>query len=106
MKKLAFTFVVLGSGLAALGFSGWQATGHPGFVLAGASGLAWDFWAGWTPLGQIEITVGVVLLVWGLLLRRDSATQCTVANNHKVANDQQSRLDQQSRFQRSRSEQE
>jgi hypothetical protein len=72
MKKLPFIFVVVGSGLTALGFSGWQAVGNPAFVLAGASGVAWDFLAGWSIANQIEMTVGVMLLVCGLLMRRDS----------------------------------
>ena len=72
MKKLAFLLVVLGSGLTALGFSGWQATGEAVFTLAGTSWPDWRLWAGWTPLNQIEMTVGVVLLVCGLMLRRGS----------------------------------
>jgi hypothetical protein len=75
--KRSFILIALGSGLTALGFSGWQATGETVFTLAGAPGAAtsgpdWRIWAGWTPLNQIEITVGVLLLVCGLMLRRDS----------------------------------
>jgi hypothetical protein len=76
MNKLAFVFVVLGSGLAALGFSGWHANGYPGVKLAGMEGVPWYFdWyfsAGWPGNSQLEITIGVMLLVCGLLLRRDS----------------------------------
>jgi hypothetical protein len=72
MKKLAFTFVVLGSGLTAFGLSGWEAIGRPGFTIAGAPGFAWDFTAGFgSLLSQLEFTLGVMLLVCGLLLRRD-----------------------------------
>ena len=70
MKKLAFALIVLGSGLAALGFSGWQATGATNGLLLPAG--AWSISAGWSPLNQIEMTVGVMLLVCGLMLRRDS----------------------------------
>ena len=38
MKKLAFVFVVLGSGLAALGFSGWHLATSVLFQLAGPDG--------------------------------------------------------------------
>lgn len=69
MKKLAFVLVVLGSGLAAFGFAGWQAVGNPVFL--DEPGYL-RFSAGWTLAGQLEITIGVVLLVCGLLLRRDS----------------------------------
>lgn len=72
MNKLAFVFVVLGSGLAALGFSGWQGVTQPRFVLPGVPGVDWTLWAGWTLINQLEITIGVMLLVCGLLLRRDS----------------------------------
>jgi len=72
MNKLAFVFVLLGSGLTAFGFSGWQAITQPRFVLAGADAVNWTLWAGWTLVNQLETTIGVVLLVCGLLLRRDS----------------------------------
>jgi hypothetical protein len=70
MKKLAFIFVVLGSGLAAFGLSSWQMT--PSLQLTGLNESAYSISAGWTAWGQLEITVGVMLLVCGLLLRRDS----------------------------------
>jgi len=69
MKKLAFIFVVLGSGLAAFGFSGWYLT--TSYMFIGESDL-WKISAGWTLNNQLEITIGVGLLVCGLLLRRDS----------------------------------
>lgn len=76
MKKLAFVLVVLGSGLAALGFSGWYLATSVLFQLAGPDGRMPnslpDIHAGWTPASQFEITLGVTLLVCGLLLRRDS----------------------------------
>jgi hypothetical protein len=69
MKKLAFILIILGSGLTALGISGWQATGGTRFLQP----EGWDISAGWTLLNQIAITVGVMLLACGLLLRRDSS---------------------------------
>jgi hypothetical protein len=79
MKKEANFLVVLGSGLAAFGFSGWQATGVPGgFVqpgtgdIQGAYWVQWTYSAGWTLNNQLEITLGVVLLICGLMLRKDS----------------------------------
>jgi hypothetical protein len=75
MKKLAFVFVVLGSGLTALGLSGWHLATSVLFQLAGPDGgmpnSLPDIQAGWTVLNQLEITIGVVLLVCGLMLRRD-----------------------------------
>ena len=72
MKKLAFVLIVLGSGLAALGFSGWQATGGPGLWISESLGYMWNLRAGWTLLDQVEITIGVMLLVCGLLLRENA----------------------------------
>lgn len=72
MKKLAFVLVVFGSGLTALGFSGWQMIGQTRFAAPDAPSLHWDISAGWTLLNQVEMTVGVMLLVCGLLLRRES----------------------------------
>ena len=70
MKKLSFLLVVLGSALAAFGFSGWQAITQTNFS-PNSTSMHEFYWAGWPPLSQIEITVGVMLLVCGLLLRRD-----------------------------------
>ncbi len=67
-KKLSFVLIILGSGLTALGFSGWQMTGETQFLQP----ERWDISAGWTPLNQIEMTVGVMLLVCGLMLRKNS----------------------------------
>lgn len=76
MKKLAFVLIVLGSGLTAFALSGWYLATSVLFQLAGADGSMPnslpDIHAGWTPDSQIEITIGVMLLVCGLLLRRDS----------------------------------
>jgi len=71
MKKLAFVFVVLGSGLAAFGLSGWRMATSIMSTLPGYGGNP-DIYAGWTPNSQLEITVGVILLVCGLLLRREA----------------------------------
>ena len=71
MKKLAFVFVVLGSGLTAFGLSGCQLDVHP-WIGPVEPGPGFYYTAGWTLFNQLEITIGVVLLVCGLLLRRDS----------------------------------
>ena len=71
MNKLAFVFVVLGSGLAAFGLSCWHLATSSLWV-AGDSEPTWNVSAGWTATNQLEITIGVMLLVCGLLLRRDS----------------------------------
>jgi hypothetical protein len=75
-KKLTFALIVLGSGLVAFGLSGWYLATSVLFQLAGADGRMPnslpDIHAGWTTDNQIEITIGVMLLVCGLLLRSDS----------------------------------
>jgi hypothetical protein len=65
MKKLANFLIVFGSGLAACGLSGWQMDtlwqlGHD----------TPEYWAQWLPESQIQLTLGVVLLVLGLILRK------------------------------------
>ena len=72
MKKVALTFSVIGSGLAAFGFAGWGAEVQPRFMLPGQTGQDWTLSAGWTFNNQLEITFGVALLVLGLILRKDS----------------------------------
>ena len=69
MKKLAFVLIVLGSGLAALGFSGWQLTTSHAFI--GENDL-WRISAGWPAWNQFQVTIGVMLLACGLMLRTDS----------------------------------
>jgi hypothetical protein len=70
MKRWAIVLIVIGSGLAAFGFSGWHAAGNP---LIGLEGPAdWNFSAGWSLSSQVEITVGIALLAFGITLRRDS----------------------------------
>ena len=68
MKKEVFA-IVLGSALVAFGFSGWHADMRPSFTVGEAVGAEMWGWAGWTLADRIEITVGVVLLVWGGLKR-------------------------------------
>jgi len=66
MKKAAILLSMFGSGLAAYGFSSWQLTTQSASVIQrgfGDSGPNWDVWAGWTSTNQLEITIGVVLLV-------------------------------------------
>ncbi len=68
MKKAVF-LILLGSALVAFGFSGWHADMRPSFTISDQSGSNMGGWAGWTLANQLEITSGVVLLVWGVLLR-------------------------------------
>jgi hypothetical protein len=68
MKKVAALLIIFGSGLAAFGFSGWQADGHTGFLVESS----WTFAAGWPLHSQIEMTIGITLLAWGVMLRKDS----------------------------------
>jgi hypothetical protein len=68
MKKVAALLIALGSGLAAFGFSGWRASTV--LTLSEASGPDWR--AGWTQGSRFEITLGAVLLVCGIMLRRNS----------------------------------
>jgi hypothetical protein len=68
MKKAAF-LILLGSALVAFGFSGWHLDMRPSFTLDEPGGYQVRAWAGWTLANQIEITSGVVLLVWGVLMR-------------------------------------
>lgn len=76
MRKLAFVLIVFGSGLTALGLSGWQLTTSVLFQLAGADGRMPnslpDIQAGWSIANQIIITIGVMVLVCGLLLRKSN----------------------------------
>jgi hypothetical protein len=72
MKKMAALLIILGSGLTAFGFSGWHAAGHPAFMITEATGANWDFSAGWPLRSQVEITIGITLLTWGAMLRKDS----------------------------------
>jgi len=72
MKKLAALLIAFGSGLAAFGFSGWHAAGQTLFTIGGGTGPDWGFSAGWPLYSQLEITVGIMLLAWGVMLRGDS----------------------------------
>ena len=72
MKKLAALLIAFGSGLAAFGFSGWQAAGHTIFTITEGTGQNWELSAGWPLHSQLEITIGITLLACGAILRRDS----------------------------------
>ena len=68
MKIAGNILIVVGSALAAFGLSGWQLD-----IRLQQPGQDYPvYWAAWLPSSQIEITLGVVLLVIGLLLRADS----------------------------------
>jgi len=72
MKKVAALLIVLGSGLAAYGMSGFGgslATQHE--ILPGLQdGLSGSL--GWSDNERAEIVIGVVALAGGLILRKDS----------------------------------
>lgn len=72
MKKVAALLIIFGSGLAAFGFSGWQAAGRTVFTITVGEGQSWEFSAGWPLHSQLEITMGIMLLAWGMMLRNDS----------------------------------
>ena len=65
MKKAAF-LILLGSALVAFGF-----TGHQAYIAIHYNGydMPLHFGGIWVQASQLEITSGVVLLVWGVLMR-------------------------------------
>ena len=67
VKKLAVFLILFGSGLAAFGISGWGFT-LPNFVRS--DGLIG--WYEWPMNNRIEIVIGVVSLIYGVILRKDS----------------------------------
>jgi hypothetical protein len=67
MKRVAALLIVLGSGLAALGVSGFG-----GSFSSDRLPGTWSGSLGWSLNNQIEIVAGVVSLAFGLILRRDS----------------------------------
>lgn len=71
MKKVAAILIVIGSGLAAFGFSGFEGSFSPqDDELRGIHGESGS--VGWSPNNQIEITIGITLLVCGVMLHKDS----------------------------------
>jgi|HubBroStandDraft_1064217.scaffolds.fasta_scaffold356432_2 hypothetical protein len=66
MKKLWISMIVLGSALAAFGFSGFDAD------LSSNTFRGLDGTAGWDTTSRIEMTAGAVLLALGILLFKDS----------------------------------
>jgi uncharacterized membrane protein len=66
MNKLAILLIVFGSGLAAFGISGFKGffNGYEVGVYGGSFG--------WSLNNQIEIVCGVVSLIYGVILRKDS----------------------------------
>jgi hypothetical protein len=70
MHKLATLLIVFGSGLAAFGISGFEGSFslHPQILVQ--STYSGSF--GWSQNNQIEIVIGVVLLIFGVILRKDS----------------------------------
>jgi hypothetical protein len=70
MKKAAILLSVFGSGLAAYGFSGLEGSLDLNTRFVPESGYSGSLF--WSQNNQLEITIGVALLVWGLMLYRDS----------------------------------
>lgn len=71
MKNVAVLLILLGSGLTAYGISGFSGSFSPRDTagrIGVSEGETGEF--GWSQESQIEIVVGVVSLVSGLLLRR------------------------------------
>ena len=72
MKKAAVLLVVLGSGLAAFGISGFGGSSSTQeVILPGAHGGESGS-VGWSQDNQIEIVIGVMSVVSGVILRKDS----------------------------------
>ena len=66
MKKLWISMIVLGSGLIAYGFSGFDAD------LSSSSFRGLEGAASWDTIFRIEMTVGAVLLSLGIMLYKES----------------------------------
>ena len=72
MKKLAVFLIVFGSGLAAFGITGYGGSySLQSPILQGLEG-GYSGSFGWSQNNQIEIVIGVVLLIYGVILRKDS----------------------------------
>jgi len=75
MKKVAALLIILGSGLAAYGLSGFYGGVDPDANLRNPDMIASPLLYAsleWPMRERVEITVGVILLVGGLILRKDS----------------------------------
>jgi hypothetical protein len=72
MKNLAILLILAGSGLAAFGIAGFSGSFSPNErVLPGLQGsYSGDF--GWSHENQLQIVIGVVALVLGVILRKES----------------------------------
>jgi len=72
MKKVAVLLILFGSGLAAFGFSGFEGSfSQPSFIQSEMPG-GYSGSVGWSLNNQYEIVIGVVSLIFGVLLRKDS----------------------------------
>lgn len=67
MKKTADLLIVIGGGLAAFGISGFGLTLSEVVRPDGPIG-----WYEWPLNSRIEIVIGVVSLIYGVILRKDS----------------------------------
>jgi hypothetical protein len=72
MNKLAILLIVFGSGLAAFGISGFGGSfAFQNEILPGLQG-SYSGSFGWSLNNQYEIVIGVVSLIYGVILRKDS----------------------------------
>jgi len=72
MKKVAVLLILIGSGLAAFGisdFSGGLGTDTRGAAIGTPAQLTGSL--GWDMNDRVEIVVGVLSLIGGLILRKD-----------------------------------
>ena len=70
MKKVAALLIIFGSGLAAFGISGFSGTYWVSGLFVDPPQYRGEF--GWSLNNQIEIVIGVVSLIYGAILRKDS----------------------------------
>jgi hypothetical protein len=70
VKKLAVFLILFGSGLAAFGISGFEGSFSLQREILMRDAYSGSF--GWSQNNQIEIVIGVVSLIFGVILRKDS----------------------------------
>jgi hypothetical protein len=70
MKTWAILLILIGSGLAAYGFSGLAGSFSARPYVEDVLDYSGSF--GWPQNSQIEIVIGVVLLIYGVILRKDA----------------------------------
>jgi hypothetical protein len=72
MKNWGIVLIIFGSGLAAFGISGFGGSfSYQNEILPGLQG-SYSGSFGWSPENKVQIVVGVVSLMYGMILRKDS----------------------------------